>query len=158
MLARGTIGRYNAGDNLIDRQSIRQSIAYNNAYLTFKMEAEEDQLYNVNKFLEAENNSNWKEYYNEKIAKLNLAVNKHLLAAREGENEEADELNMSNTSEDYAFQRSETILKAVNYFDEIDSDPTLTESETTVQEMKKESERLVKICKKYQNEEPYCYQ
>ena len=59
-----------------------------------------------------------------------------------------EELNESYSSDDYIFQRSETLLKAVDYLDDIDMYPYVKSKEDVLLKIKKENEILKKICGK----------
>ena len=142
-------------DNIFHRDN-RRSTWSNLGFPTFKFEPEEDPLFHVNKFLEEvshEPKIKWQDAlgeYKEDIRDLHSELQKKLLGCERKEEGESDSNldNTSYTSDDYAFQRSETVMKAVNYLDDIDADPTMKSSRETAQEIWNENERLKRVCGK----------
>eukprot|EP00826_Nyctotherus_ovalis_P039513 TRINITY_DN3807_c0_g1_i1.p1 TRINITY_DN3807_c0_g1~~TRINITY_DN3807_c0_g1_i1.p1 ORF type:complete len:236 (+),score=70.50 TRINITY_DN3807_c0_g1_i1:302-1009(+) len=109
---------------------------------TFKLDLEVDPLFHVNKFLDeiAQGNvQNSEKVLKELQSKLKLNNSPHSKASTEAD------LNASYTSEDYASQRSEIVLKAVDYLDDIDANPSLGCTERIKKEITTENRRLKKL-------------
>jgi len=148
-------------DNIFHKEN-RRSTWIDLGFPTFNFEPEQDPLFHVNKFLEETQDApkmRWQDAlgeYKDKITELGNELNKKLLGNNTiTENivlketptgKEEDLKNVSFDSDDYAFQRSETVLKAVNYLDDVDADPTLKSSIETADQILHENTRLKKVC------------
>jgi len=103
---------------------------------TFKLDLEVDPLFHVNKFLDeiAHNNvKNPGKVLQELQIKYNIP---HSKASTEAD------LNASYTSEDYASQRSEIVLKAVDYLDDLDANLSIGCADRIKKEISTENKRL----------------
>eukprot|EP00826_Nyctotherus_ovalis_P055429 TRINITY_DN7358_c0_g1_i14.p1 TRINITY_DN7358_c0_g1~~TRINITY_DN7358_c0_g1_i14.p1 ORF type:complete len:819 (+),score=264.67 TRINITY_DN7358_c0_g1_i14:151-2607(+) len=103
-----------------------------------------DPLFHVNKYLsklDANPRLKWQEALmdcKEDVVWIIEEHNKKLMGV------ESERLNESYSSDDYIFQRSETVLKVVDYLDDLDLYPYAKESKEVEERIKKENERLRK--------------
>jgi serine/threonine protein kinase len=107
---------------------------------TFKLDLEVDPLFHVNKFLDEIGQKNVQNS-GKVLHKLQTKFNNtpHSKASTEAD------LNASYTSEDYASQRSEIVLKAVDYLDDLDANPTKGCTDRIKKEIATENRRLKKM-------------
>jgi len=127
---------------------------------SFKSNTGGNQLYHVNKYLRELDNKpkvKWQEALNDLKPQIESMKSEHhrkLLSYMEGiaEEDTNSDVNTSYTSDDYAFQRSETVMKAVNYLDEIDADPSMRHTKEITQEILRENERLRWMCRNLKKE------
>ncbi len=152
-------------DDNIFHQECRRATLSAAGFMTFHF-VEETPLYNVSRFLEdiaPGTKEAWKHAisrYKEQEEIAQKELDPQLIGLKgvpdeekkeEDENEdEGSELNTSYSSDNYALQRSETVLHAVNYLDELDATPFLLDITDTAEKLTRERERLRQVCNSLQ--------